>query len=60
NDLKISTILNQTQSYKKFGGDVNQNIRAQLAEKGKDQHHKLSVEEQIDCIIDQATDLKII
>jgi hypothetical protein len=49
------------QMEKVVGGDQTQNKRAQiLMQYGSNRYHKLTVDEQIDCIIDQATDVDIL
>ena len=49
------------QMEKVVGGDQTQNKRAQLLmQYGSNRFHKLTVDEQIDCIIDQATDVDIL
>ena len=46
---------------KVVGGDQQENRRAQiLAQYPSNRYHPLSVDEQIDCIIDQATDVDIL
>lgn len=46
---------------KVIGGDQLQNKRAQiLMQYESNRYHKLTVDEQIDCIIDQATDVDIL
>ena len=49
------------QMEKVVGGDQAENKRAQLlVQYGSNRYHKLTVDEQIDCIIDQATDVDIL
>jgi hypothetical protein len=49
------------QMEKVVGGDQKENKRAQiLMQYGSNRYHKLTVDEQIDCIIDQATDVDIL
>ena len=49
------------QMEKVVGGDQSENKRAQLlVQHGSNRYHKLTVDEQIDCIIDQATDVDIL
>ena len=49
------------QMEKVVGGDQTQNRRAQiLIQYQSNRFHKLTVSEQIDCIIDQATDVDIL
>ena len=49
------------QMEKVVGGDQIDNKRAQILIKySSNRHHKLTVDEQIDCIIDQATDIDIL
>lgn len=46
---------------KVLGGDQNENKRAQiLVQYQKNRYQKLTVDEQIDCLIDQATDVDIL
>ena len=49
------------QMEKVVGGDQSESKRAQLlVQYGSNRRHKLTVAEQIDCIIDQATDVDIL
>ncbi len=49
------------QMEKVVGGDQTENKRAQILLKyAPNRYHKLTVDEQIDCIIDQATDVDIL
>lgn len=49
------------QMEKIVGGDQSENKRAQILLKyAGNRHHKLTVDEQIDCLIDQATDVDIL
>jgi hypothetical protein len=67
-DLKLNNFLRPSnlkealrQMEKVVGGDQTQNKRAQiLMQYGSNRYHKLTVDEQIDCIIDQATDVDIL
>ncbi len=67
-DLKLNNFLRPSslkealrQMEKVVGGDQAQNKRAQiLMQYGSNRYHKLTVDEQIDCIIDQATDVDIL
>lgn len=67
-DLKLNNFLRPSnlkeamrQMEKVVGGDQTQNKRAQmLMQYGSNRFHKLTVDEQIDCIIDQATDVDIL
>lgn len=42
------------------GGDQIDTKRAQILLKHSSRYHKLTVDEQIDCLIDQATDVDIL
>ncbi len=67
-DIKLNNFLRSSnlkealrQMEKVVGGDQTQNKRAQiLMQYGSNRYHKLTVDEQIDCIIDQATDVDIL
>jgi hypothetical protein len=67
-DLKLNSFLRSSnlkearrQMEKVVGGDQTQNKRAQfLIKYDSNRYHKLTVDEQIDCIIDQATDVDIL
>jgi len=67
-DIKLNNFLRSSnlkealrQMEKVVGGDQTQNKRAQiLIQYGSNRYHKLTVDEQIDCIIDQATDVDIL
>ncbi|CAF4428311.1 unnamed protein product [Rotaria sp. Silwood2] len=67
-DLKLNNFLRPSslkealrQMEKVVGGDQTQNKRAQiLMQYESNRYHKLTVDEQIDCIIDQATDVDIL
>ena len=67
-DLKLNSFLRSSnlkearhQMEKIVGGDQTENKRAQiLLEYASHRYHKLTVDEQIDCIIDQATDIDIL
>ncbi|CAF4567980.1 unnamed protein product, partial [Rotaria sp. Silwood1] len=67
-DLKLNNFLRPSslkealrQMEKVLGGDQIQNKRAQiLMQYESNRYHKLTVDEQIDCIIDQATDVDIL
>ncbi|CAF2850897.1 unnamed protein product [Rotaria sp. Silwood2] len=67
-DLKLNNFLRPSslkealrQMEKVVGGDQTQNKRAQiLMQYEPNRYHKLTVDEQIDCIIDQATDVDIL
>ncbi len=67
-DLKLNNFLRPSslkealrQMEKVVGGDQKENKRAQiLMQYGSNRYHKLTVDEQIDCIIDQATDVDIL
>jgi len=67
-DLKLNNFLRPSnlkealrQMEKVVGGDQTQNKRAQiLMQYGSNRYHKLTADEQIDCIIDQATDVDIL
>jgi DNA-dependent protein kinase catalytic subunit len=67
-DLKLNSFLRSSnlkearrQMERVVGGDQTQNKRAKILLKYKsNRHHKLTVDEQIDCIIDQATDVDIL
>ncbi len=67
-DLKLNHFLRPStlkeavrQMEKVVGGDQKENKRAQmLIQYGSNRYHKLTVDEQIDCIIDQATDVDIL
>ena len=67
-DLKLNNFLRSSnfkealrQMEKVLGGDQQENKRAQiLARHPENRYHPLSVDEQIDCIIDQATDVDIL
>ena len=49
------------QMEKVVGGDQTESRRAQILVKySSNRYHPLSVDEQIDCIIDQATDVDIL
>jgi DNA-dependent protein kinase catalytic subunit len=66
-DLKLNSFLRSSnlkearrQMEKVVCGDQTENKRAQILLKYSNRHHKLTVDEQIDCIIDQATDVDIL
>ncbi|CAF4003683.1 unnamed protein product, partial [Rotaria magnacalcarata] len=67
-DLKLNNFLRPSalkdalrQMEKVVGGDQIRNKRAQiLMQYESNRYHKLTVDEQIDCIIDQATDVDIL
>jgi hypothetical protein len=67
-DLKLNNFLRPStlkealrQMEKVVGGDQTQNKRAQiLMQYGSNRYHQLTVDEQVDCIIDQATDVDIL
>lgn len=67
-DLKLNNFLRPStlkealrQMEKVLGGDQTCNKRAQiLIQYESNRYHKLTVDEQVDCIIDQATDIDIL
>ena len=67
-DLKLNNFLRSSnlkearrQMEKVVAGDRIETKRAQILLKyNSNRHHKLTVDEQIDCIIDQATDVDIL
>ena len=67
-DLKLNNFLRPAalkdalrHMEKVVGGDQTENKRAQmLVRYGSNRYHQLTVDEQVDCIIDQATDIDIL
>jgi DNA-dependent protein kinase catalytic subunit len=67
-DIKLNNFLRPStlkealrQMEKVVGGDQTYNKRAQiLLQYQSNRYHKLTVDEQIDCIIDQSTDVDIL
>jgi hypothetical protein len=60
--LRSSTLKDAVRQMEKvIGGDQNENKRAQiLAQYTANRYHSLTTDEQIDCIIDQSTDVDIL
>ncbi|UJR22353.1 hypothetical protein I4U23_025415 [Adineta vaga] len=67
-DLKLNNFLRPSAlkealrcMEKVVGGDQNENKRAQIfVQYGSNRYHQLTADEQVDCIIDQATDVDIL
>lgn len=66
-DLKLNSFLRSAnlkdarrQMERVVGGDQIDAKRAQILVKYSSRYHKLTVDEQIDCLIDQATDVDIL
>jgi hypothetical protein len=62
NFLRSSNLKQARRQMEKIvGGDQTENKRAKILLKySSNRYHKLTVDEQIDCIIDQATDVDIL